>query len=204
MRVNPAWPVDLRVFVLLTGGSLPPYHRAIMFEAESLPDEIRPWQLIQSEESIRGQISTRRMSRLRECVNSDCDVAVDLSFVTDEAGTARIGGVVQAELEMICQRCLAPVLVPLRCKVGLALTRPGSQERSADSRYEALECGDEPISLLKLVEDELLLALPPFPKHGEDECSIPAQYIATADVESPKRDNPFAVLRDGKKWTLKT
>lgn len=169
-----------------------------MIEAESLPDEIRPWQLTQTEESIGGHISTCRMNRLRECLHSDCDVAVDLSFGVDEAGTARVGGVVQVELEMICQRCLAPVVVPIRCEVGLALTRPGSHERSPDSRYEALQCGDEPISLLKLVEDELLLALPPFPKHGAQECSIPTQYAAAADAESAERDNPFAVLRDDK------
>lgn len=169
-----------------------------MIEAQRLPDDIRPWQLIQAEESIGGQISTRRMGRLRECLHCDCDIVVDLSFGVDEAGTARIGGVVEAELEVICQRCLDPVLVPLKCRVGLALVRPGNPVESPDSRYETLECGDEPISLIKLVEDELLLALPPFPKHGVDECSIPAQYIATADAERPKRDNPFAVLRDDK------
>ncbi len=185
--------------MVLTGGSLPTYHRAIMNEAERLPDEIRPWQLVQTDESISGHFCTRQMSRLRECLNTDSEIAVELVFGVDDAGTARIAGVVQAELELVCQRCLDPVVVPLNCKVGLALTRPGGKAGSPDSRYEALECGDESVSLLRLVEDELLLALPPFPKHGVNECSIPVEYRSSGQAEQPpKRNNPFAILRDGK------
>jgi uncharacterized metal-binding protein YceD (DUF177 family) len=58
---------------------------------------------------------------------------------------------------------------------------------------ETLVAGGQPLSLATLVEDELLLALPMFAAHPENECP------ATAAVRGHGKQNPFSVLASLKK-----
>lgn len=71
------------------------------------------------------------------------------------------------------------------------------RRRSAEG-YDALEVGEEPLDLLALVEDELLLALPIVPAHDPEVCQHPAGFVVEDEPESSevedKRPNPFSVL----------
>ena len=161
--------------------------------AQRLPTEIIPLRLVESERTLVGRIPVSRMPRLRESLYTDAaNAEIGLKFARDEAGTATIRGTVSADLELVCQRCLQPVAMEIESQVKLALVSPGAD--SPDSRYEPLEVGDEPVSLTTLIEDELLLAIPAFPKHQE--CAIPARYATDSSVT--EQENPFAVLLNGR------
>jgi uncharacterized protein len=55
--------------------------------------------------------------------------------------------------------------------------------------------GEEPLDLLALVEDELLLALPIVPTHNTNFCQQPAGLDEPESSEDEvTRSNPFSVL----------
>ena len=67
---------------------------------------------------------------------------------------------------------------------------------AADQRLEPVELDEEGrLYLWDVIEDELLLNLPDFPMHPQDECQAlkiePQEDIA---AEEPQRSNPFDVL----------
>ena len=98
---------------------------------------------------------------------------------------------VQAELILICQRCMQPMqfLVNERSRVWL-VSEPGAADR--------LEAGIEPVLvpqgqvvLSDLVEEELLLAVPLVPRHQiESECSC----AEPEPHEDAVKQTPFAGL----------
>lgn len=107
-------------------------------------------------------------------------------------------------MPLTCQRCLGPVNVPLAFARDYRFV---GTEAEAEAQDEASEEDVLAISrnfnLLELIEDELLMELPPVPKH--DECPVPVQFqTADADFgdEPAEKPNAFAVLGQLKKKAL--
>lgn len=124
---------------------------------------------------------------------------------TDAAGHAVPWLHLQAhtELRMVCQRCLAPVDVPL---VFAQDFRFVATEDMAAEEDEACEENVLAISktfdLLDLLEDELLMAIPLVPKHAV--CPQPVVLEAVDPnfaQETTAKVHPFAVLQQLKKNT---
>ena len=144
-------------------------------------------------------------------------------------GCIRVTGEAQAMLRLICQRCLEPMSLRVggRIDVGIvrdedaALHLPPETEPMIETQWRSSRPGrrEEPaheergITVLQLVEEELLLAAPVFPLHpgadGERRCKAPGGSGISVDTapedgvadggRSPVRDNPFAVLARLKK-----
>jgi uncharacterized protein len=66
--------------------------------------------------------------------------------------------------------------------------------------YEVTLIENTPMMLSDIIEDEILLALPPIPKHLDDSCSSEvvkgwsSEQTNETNTENVKRDNPFDVL----------
>src|SRR6188472_2042384 len=105
---------------------------------------------------------------------------------------------VSAQPEVVCQRCMQPMRWPVVVKSRIALV---SDYNAADRVPEGLEVflveGDS-VSVRDLVDEEVMLALPNVPRHGEDsECArqevrLPGEPDEP-DVE-PDTQKPFAQL----------
>ena len=94
---------------------------------------------------------------------------------------------------MRCQRCLGTFRFSLELVSTLLLIPPGGEwpeEELDDDGVDAV-AADKAMSLLSLIEDEVLLALPLAPRH--DVCSLPAA------AEKTGRPSPFEVLSRLKK-----
>jgi uncharacterized protein len=94
-----------------------------------------------------------------------------------------------ATLSMVCQRCLGPVDVPVA--FGRDFRFVATEELAEVEDEES-----KSFNLLDLMEDELLMAMPPVPKH--EICPKPVKLQATdaAFEETPsEKPNPFAVLQ---------
>ena len=99
-------------------------------------------------------------------------------------------------LPLVCQRCLAPVAVPVEFEREFRFV---ASEEIAEAQDEACEEDvlvlSRDFNLLELVEDELIMALPVVPKH--EECPV-APKLQVADPEfdedMTEKPNPFAVL----------
>ena len=105
---------------------------------------------------------------------------------------------VEARLPLRCQRCLQPVWVEVAGESEVWFV-------SEESEADALEPGVEPtlapdwkISPRDVLEEELLLALPLIPRHGESEhcSSISASAPEAAAVQRPFADLGKLLQRD--------
>jgi uncharacterized protein len=111
---------------------------------------------------------------------------------------------VRASFPMQCQRCLAPVDVPLEVdREYRFVADEATAEALDDDSEEDLLAMSREFDLHELIEDELLMALPVVPKH--DECPTAVTLASTDDdFEEANSDkpNPFAALaglrKDGK------
>lgn len=98
----------------------------------------------------------------------------------------------QAELPMLCQRCLLPVVESqvLDRRILFVADEETAAELDAETEHDVLVFSKE-LDLHQLLEDELLLDLPLVPRH--DVCPSPLPVEAERPGE-PDRHNPFASL----------
>jgi uncharacterized protein len=106
----------------------------------------------------------------------------------------------QAQLPLRCQRCLQPMLTEIDTKVALVVLDSEPSQNSQNSQNEELPVGYETItltstqvSLITLIEDELILALPIVAMHTacpSNEC----QYVSSIAEDKTLKNNPFQVL----------
>lgn len=99
----------------------------------------------------------------------------------------------QAEVEMTCQRCLTPVVLPVLADRDILFV---ADEATAAELDDTLD--DDVLVIAKdfdalaLVEDELIMALPLVPRHESCPEGLPAQSVGEEDL--PEQPHPFAAL----------
>lgn len=165
---------------------------------DRLPHLIDPVSFADKERTLQGQLPLTKLSRLADVLlDSSGSIEVDLSFSKDKR-LATVRGHLRGILVLECRTCLEALNFPVDINVNLAVVRSMEQAERLSGEYEPLMLEEEKIPLHELVEDELLLALPAFPRHDHD--CLP--YKQTSGVIEAKPDketqsvsnNPFSVL----------
>ena len=162
-----------------------------------IPPHIDPRKLADRAVTLEGEWPLGQFPRLCEQLVSDAgSVHARFEFGRDEQGLIVMRGELGVEVQMVCQRCLEPASIPVHSEFVYAVLREGASQDSLPKSYDALEVGEEPLDLIELVEDELLLALPIVPAHEPDACQHPAGFAAAPEpsVNEVSRSNPFDVL----------
>ena len=172
-----------------------------------LPDHIDPWRAAKSGLSFAGELPLTRFPRLLEVGSVDeapAQVSYRLDFGRDPQRGLVLEGWARVRLRLLCQRCLSDLWLDLDAPLALRLVRVEPNAKSPESDYEALVVTDDSLDPFELIEDELLLAIPPFPRHPVGECQAPEPASSdTSAVPEPDRPsaeeperapNPFAVL----------
>jgi len=127
---------------------------------------------------------------------------VSLSFSMDGERRRMVTGELEAPVTLECQRCIGPMQKTLVSRFTLGLVTSDEQAQQLPKELEPFLTDDFSADLWSLVEDELLLVLPPFPLHERDECPARKELEAfeqDESVDEPVRkseDNPFSVLAD--------
>jgi len=110
-----------------------------------------------------------------------------------------LSGVITADLAVTCQRCMQPMTQSLRSEFKFALIRDEDDDMPDD--FDSLLLTDEPMNLIQILEDELLLSMPLVPMH-EHACSeylrkqIAGQHAEAEKARQQKeKENPFAALK---------
>lgn len=157
--------------------------------SEGLPEHVDVARLAARSARIRSVTPVSAMTRLAALL-VDAKGSVDSELFFSERQW--IDGEASTTVRVDCQRCLEPMSVALDADIRLAVD---ADDASLPDDREAVSSNDGEISLLALVEDELILALPIVPMHAEGECSVQlAEKAAPAE-----RESPFAVLQQLKK-----
>ena len=169
---------------------------------QRLPLEVDPFRLATREEHLQGTIPLKQMKRLISALLSgEGDVMIDVTFSVDFNQVVLLTGKIKTDAKLICQRCMGEMDLPIAIDFQLAFVRSEAEMERLPEEYEATLIEDTPIMLSDIIEDEILLALPPIPKHLDENCSSDvvtegwnSQQIEETNTESVERVNPFDVL----------
>lgn len=168
-----------------------------------LPDFADPYLLCDKGSAFSGQIPLSVFSRLSPLL-ADCDdvVTYHLSFGKDDDGYYVIDNSVQAVLRLQCQRCLSVFDHDIDVNVRISPVLGIQEAEQIPDHYEPLLLTDgDPLPMVDLIEDELILSVPDVPMHLDTECEIKLAElnqnrveISSAAPAASEVDNPFAVL----------
>ena len=164
---------------------------------DRLPEFIDPLHLADKRGALKGQIPLKSLDRLAEMlVNDTGTVNVDL-FFGREGRLAKVEGHIETVLELECQNCLEAVKFPIDCTIKLGVVTSIDQANRLPEDYEPLLVEEEKILLKNIIEDEILLILPAFPKHQHN--CIVAKFDNTSiepsvSDEQSFPENPFSIL----------
>jgi uncharacterized protein len=96
----------------------------------------------------------------------------------------RVSGIPVAELsvqgtaQLICQRCLGPLAIPIDAHVRIGLIVSEADVDRVPGDFEPMLAPEGRTSLDALVGEELLLSLPIVPQHADDEPCVSASQAA--------------------------
>ena len=149
--------------------------------------------LAEREAVLSGEIGLRQLTRLCEFLHSERgNIQASLKFhrQTDRSVTVDLS--FETVLELICQRCLEPVVRNVSEQSSLTLLAPESMNSRETKEGEAVVLTEGRLNPAALIEDELIVSLPIIPRHAEiDECGSVAQAVqALAPEEWSERTEP--------------
>jgi uncharacterized protein len=168
--------------------------------SDKFPDLIDPLLFAERRGALSGDIKIAQFERLADSVIDD-GAAVNVSIEFGKEGKRIvIAGHIAGVAGLECQSCLQAMAWPLDINFKLAVVSSLQEAKQLDDCEPLLLDGDT-LSLIAVLEDEILLALPDYPRH-EHNClahnrSEDAGYSAT-DSQT-KANNPFSVLAKLKK-----
>ena len=158
-------------------------------------DRADPWRLAAQGRTLTGRMALGSLPRLAPSLVDSGDVEYRLAFHLDSDHRAVVSGQVAAKLLVQCQRCLEPLAIAVDSRFELAFVRGLDEAARLPETYEPAVAEDGRVRPADLVEDELLLALPPVPVHADPACAgQPAAAPPGAEADGKNLTNPFAVL----------
>lgn len=168
-----------------------------MFKTPSnkvLPRHGDPRKFAQHGVVLEGYIVVSDLSRVREATeNSGGEIQVWLEFKISEEKKKVVVGTARADLSLICQRCLEPVIVPVESNISLGIVWDEEGANKLPPHFEPWIANEGIADLYEMIEEELLLSLPAVAYHQEP-CIDSKLYSSGKPVEVKKEKNPFQVL----------
>lgn len=168
---------------------------------DRLPAFIDPLNFAERGRRIVGAIEISQLTRLSEILlNNSGLVEIDLSF-DKERSLSVIEGKIKAILSLECQSCAEQLDYSIDRNFKLGVVNSLEQSDKLQSDCEPFILETEKVSLNELIEDEILLELPDFPKHNHDCVKKHDEKSNNAFIESQNKEteqlssnNPFSVL----------
>lgn len=145
---------------------------------------------------LEADIGLPAMPRLREVLTDDTHAVSNSTFHFKLIGHSQqyqlpsLHLEIEANLSMVCQRCLESVQVPISLRFDYLVSVEDSALLDGSDEVDWVE-QSEAMDVCALIEDELLIALPIAPVH-----TLPCKQL---NLESGEKPNPFSVLKTLKK-----
>lgn len=163
---------------------------------DPIPSHVDPRKLADRGATLEGKVPLADLERLCDPLADDVGtVQAKFVFERDERRSVIFHSSIDVPVKMVCQRCLELVTLPIHSECTYVVVKEGANTQSLPKGYDVLELGEDPLDLLALIEEELLLALPIVPAHHPEECQQPAGLDEPEpSVDEVTRSNPFSVL----------
>lgn len=169
-----------------------------------LPIELDPVRAAKRNLDYDGIVESKNLKRLQgACLSVNPVVDVKLHCAIDPQGLATIRGEAQTDVRVECQRCNGDLELPLQVQFTYSPVFNDEQAEALPESYEPLELNENgEINVHKLLEDELIVAMPLIAKHPMAECAVKSDVQTFGEIpayEEQAKPNPFAVLESLKK-----
>jgi len=162
---------------------------------KKLPDTIDFFKQVDRNACYDCVWPVQSFERLKDVIyDNKGEVKARLKFGT-RAGVRCLDGSVEADLELRCERCLDPVKHHIEGGFRFGLISSDEEAGLLPKEFEPLIVTNAELSVIDLVEDELLLCLPIVAKHDE-ECSEILQKHSNNGKTQHDTHRPFAALKD--------
>jgi uncharacterized protein len=161
-----------------------------------LPEIIEPLHLADKRGELKGQIPVSSLERIADLLfNDEGFVSVEL-FFGREGRLAKIEGQIKTVLQLKCQSCLQAVEWTVDSEVKLGIVSSLDQANRLPEDYEPLLVTADTMPLKDIIEDELLLSLPIYPKHQHSCFVANSNNKKNSSVGDKKSaaENPFSIL----------
>jgi len=145
-----------------------------MSESAMLPPvEVDPWRFCRDGQSWETRSEVAAFPRLAHEFTQGALFCRVVGRV-DQRGSLSLQLTVSGDVQMTCQRCLGSMPYKVEVERTLYLARNEAEMERLDALpdSDAIQAG-EILSLVDLVEDEVLLSLPLATMHAEGECPVP-------------------------------
>lgn len=158
-----------------------------------------PFELAKKGRVICGEISSKSLPRLKDILVGDALFQAQMDFGISDTGQRVVTGDVKGDVELLCQRCLESFTQHIKFSFKLGIVSSEQEIARLTEDCEPLLVEGDEILLSDIIEDELILALPPAPTHKEGECSASSYAQSNEsmeDVADETRQRPFEGLAD--------
>ncbi|MEH6589656.1 MAG: YceD family protein [Halioglobus sp.] len=156
--------------------------------------------------SVNGVLKPLNLQHFRDLLADDEGaIEANLVFSRDQENRFLVTVTVTADVALVCQRCLESMPAHLEASNVLAVVWDDEYARQLPQGLEPLIVGDELCNLWNIVEEELILGMPAFSYHEEDNCNellVGLNQTTPPEVAVSEKPNPFNVLeqlKPGKK-----
>lgn len=147
---------------------------------------------------VTGILRPLDLQRFRPLLADDAgEIRAELKFCRDEENRYLVQVSVEADVAVSCQRCLEPMSLHLASDNTLAVVLTDEQAGQLPRHLDPLLLEEQSGNLWDVVEDELILAMPPFSYHDTEVCKKRiADFSDPLPEEGDAEDkpNPFNVL----------
>lgn len=166
---------------------------------EQLPLRVDPYKMAKAASEYQTSLALADLTRAAELLaHTQGVLTLRLSFAIDPQGIRTISGHIQGEVEVLCQRCLQPMLWTLDSEFTWGLVHQDADAANLPRAYEPVVLEGEELELLPVLEDEVILSLPQAPYHKAGDCKLDLSQVhveETASEAAPSKENPFSVLK---------
>jgi uncharacterized protein len=170
-----------------------------------VPDHVDARKIFTKDAIISGTLPVEKLRRLTQSLsNGEGTVHADLHFTVDEERRRIVSGVVKAQVNAVCQRCLEAVTISLEDSLNLALVETEEHIRRLPADIDPWQCTDAQLNLPDIIEEQLILCMPLVSYHPAGECtgiaeSIRAEHFSAGNQpasDSISAVSPFAMLKN--------
>lgn len=170
---------------------------------DNLPDLIDPVYCAQHNKRYTARVNQADFSRLKQQLFAD-DLDVDVSvhfYYHRQFKMVAFDLQIQSQFQLMCQRSLSPFKLDVSSAFTGVFVESMALAKDLPAEVEVYELEPGKISLIALIEDELLLQIPlvPINDNSTMDYQNPEEDILSEQAHEVRKPNPFAALQGLKK-----
>lgn len=166
---------------------------------DKLPDLIDPIYSAQHHKRFKARVNQTKFLRLLEhLVTADDDVLVDIEFYRHpKHKLVAFDMHLETVLNLRCQRSMDAFDYPVKSDVTGVFVESLAFAETLPNEIEVYELPEDKLSLIELIEDEVLLCVPlsPIDESREMAYENPPKVDEQTFEEAEPKENPFAALK---------